>query len=103
ALIVAITWIMNLTATIVEPVAVGGVVAIVAAPLVDWLQRHHVKRGLGAAIVVLSLIAIVVVVVALVVGGINDHSGEIKSTISKGGNHIQAWFGDADANRSGPT
>lgn len=103
ALIVAVTWILNLTATIVEPVAVGGVVAIVAAPLVDWLQRHHVKRGLGAAIVVLSLIAIVVVVVALVVGGINDHSGEIKSTISKGGDRIEGWFHDADANRTGPT
>ena len=90
ALIVAVTWIANITATIVEPVAVGGIVAIVAAPLVDWLQRHHVKRGLGAAIVVLSLIALVVVVVGLVIGGINDHSGEIKSTINKGGDHIEA-------------
>jgi predicted PurR-regulated permease PerM len=71
ALIVAVTWISSITATIVEPVAVGGIVAIVAAPLVDWLQRHHVKRGLGAAIVVLSLIALVVVVVGLVIGGIN--------------------------------
>ena len=103
ALIVAVTWIANITATIVEPVAVGGIVAIVAAPLVDWLQRHHVKRGLGAAIVVLSLIALVVVVVGLVIGGINDHSGEIKSTINKGGDHIQGWFGNADANRTGPT
>ena len=103
ALIVAVTWIANITATIVEPVAVGGIVAIVAAPLVDWLQRHHVKRGLGAAIVVLSLIAIVVVVVGLVIGGINDHSGEIKSTINKGGDHIEGWFGNADANRTGPT
>ena len=103
ALIVAVTWIANITATIVEPVAVGGIVAIVAAPLVDWLQRHHVKRGLGAAIVVLSLIALVVVVVGLVIGGINDHSGEIKSTINKGGDHIEGWFGNADANRTGPT
>jgi len=103
ALIVAVTWLMNITATIVEPVAVGGVVAIVAAPLVDWLQRHHVKRGLGAAIVVLSLIALVVVVVGLVIGGITDHSGEIKSTISKGGDHVEGWFHDADANRTAPT
>jgi len=103
ALIVAVTWLMNLTATIVEPVAVGGVVAIVAAPLVGWLQRHHVKRGLGAAIVVLSLIAIVVVIVALVIGGINDHAGEIKSTISQGGDRIEGWFHDADANRTAPT
>jgi putative heme transporter len=103
ALIVALTWIANITATIVEPVAVGGVVAIVAAPLVDWLERHHVKRGLGAAIVVLSLIALVVVIVGLVIGGLSDHSGEIKSTVNKGGDHVEGWFHDADANRTGPT
>jgi putative heme transporter len=103
AVIVAVTWVMNMTATIVEPVAVGGVVAIVAAPLVGWLQRHHVKRGLGAAIVVLSLIALVVVVVALVIGGISDHAGQIRSTVDQGGNRIESWFHDADANRTGPT
>ena len=103
ALIVALTWIANITATIVEPVAVGGIVAIVAAPLVDWLERHHVKRGLGAAIVVLSLIALVVVIVGLVIGGLSDHSGEIKSTVNKGGDHVEGWFHDADANRTGPT
>jgi putative heme transporter len=103
AVIVAVTWLTSLTATIVEPVAVGGVVAIVAAPLVDWLQRHHVKRGLGAAIVVLSLIALVVVVVGLVIGGINDHAGDIKANINKGGDRIEGWFHDADANRTAPS
>jgi predicted PurR-regulated permease PerM len=102
AVVVAATWLTSLTATIVEPVAVGGVVAIVAAPLVDWLQRHHVRRGLGAAIVVLSLIAVVVVIVGLVIGGINDHAGEIKANINKGGDRIEGWFHDADANRTGP-
>src|SRR4029079_5556235 len=43
-----------------------------------------------------------VVVVGLVVGGITDHSGEIKSTINKGGDHVEGWFHDADANRTGP-
>jgi predicted PurR-regulated permease PerM len=103
ALIVALTWISSITATIVEPVAVGGIVAIVAAPLVDWLQRHHVKRGLGAAIVVLSLIALVVVIVGLVIGGISDQAGDIRSTVNKGGDRIEGWFHDADANRTGTT
>jgi predicted PurR-regulated permease PerM len=103
ALLVGIVWLLGLTATIVEPVAVGGVVAIVAAPLVGWLQRHHVGRGLGAAIVILSLVATVVVVVALVVGGILDHSGEIRSNISQGATKIEGWFHDADANNTGVT
>jgi putative heme transporter len=87
AVIVAVTWLSSLTATIVEPVAVGAVVAIVAAPLVDFFERHHIKRGLGAAIVVLSLIGLV---------------GEIKSTISKGGDRVEGWFHGVDANRTGP-
>src|SRR5204862_69448 len=72
ALLVGLTWILGIMSTIVEPVAVGGVVAIVASPLVGWLEGHHVKRGLGAAIVLLSLVAIVVVIVGLLVGGILD-------------------------------
>jgi putative heme transporter len=100
ALLVGLTWILGITSTIVEPVAVGSVVAIVASPLVGWLERHHVKRGLGAALVLLSLVALVVVIVALVIGGILDHSGEIKSNISHGADRIEGWFHDADANRT---
>jgi putative heme transporter len=102
ALLVGVTWILGITSTIVEPVAVGAVVAIVASPLVRWLKRHHVRRGFGAAIVILTLIAIVVVVVGLVIGGIVDHSGEIKSTVNHGADRIEGWFHDADANRTGP-
>jgi putative heme transporter len=98
ALLVGVIWILGITATIVNPVAVGGVVAIVAAPLVGWLERHHVRRGFGAAIVILTLVGVVVVVFALVVGGILDHSGEIRSTVSDGGDRIEGWFHDADAN-----
>ncbi len=102
ALLVGVTWILGLTSTIVEPVAVGIVIAIVAAPLVARLQRHHVRRGFGAAIVILTLIAIVVVIFALVIGGIIDHSGQIKSTSNHGLDRIEGWFHDADANRTGP-
>jgi putative heme transporter len=102
ALLVGVTWVLGLTSTIVEPVAVGTVIAIVAAPLVARLQRHHVRRGLGAAIVILTLIAIVVVIFALVIGGIIDHSGQIKSTADQGLDRIEGWFHDADANRTGP-
>jgi predicted PurR-regulated permease PerM len=102
ALLVGVTWILGLTSTIVEPVAVGTVIAIVAAPLVARLQRHHIRRGFGAATVILTLIAIVVVIVGLVIGGILDHSGEIKSTVNHGADRIEGWFHDADANRTGP-
>jgi predicted PurR-regulated permease PerM len=98
ALLVGIVWILGLTATIVDPVAVGGVVAIVAAPIVGWLQRHHVPRGAGAAIVLVCLIAVVVVVFGLVIGGLVEQSSEIKSTLTDSLSSIESWFNDAGAN-----
>ena len=98
ALLVGIVWILGLTATIVDPVAIGAVIAIVAAPIVSWLQRHHVPRGAGAAIVLVTLIGIVVLVFALVIGGIVDQSSQIKSTLNDSLNSIESWFNDAGAN-----
>ena len=34
---------------------------------------------------------------------ISDQAGEIKSTVNKGGDQIEGWFHDADANRTAPT
>src|SRR5215469_3483853 len=50
-LLVGIVWLLALTATIVDPVLVGLIVAVVASPAVTWLERHHVGRIGGAAIV----------------------------------------------------
>jgi putative heme transporter len=100
AVLVGAVWILGLTSTIVDPVAVGAVVAIVASPLVGRMHRHGIPRGAGAAIVLLSLIALGVVVFALVIGGILDHSGQIRSELNQGLDRIEGWFHDADANNT---
>ncbi len=98
ALLVGVVWILGLTSTITDPVAVGAVVAIVAAPLVSRLQRHHVPRAGGAAIVLVGVIAIVIVVVWLVIAGIADQSAQIKSTLTDSLDTIAKWFNDTGAN-----
>jgi predicted PurR-regulated permease PerM len=98
ALLVGLVWILGLTSTIVDPVAVGAVVAIVASPLVGWLQRHHVPRGAGAAIVLVLIVAVVIVVVGLVIGGIVEQSSQIKSSLNDSLDTIEKWFNDAGAN-----
>ena len=103
ALLVGLVWIVGLTSTIVEPVAVGGVVAIVASPLVSRLQRHRVPRAAGAAIVLVSLIGIAVVVVAMVIAGLTDQSGQIKSSLTHSLDTIASWFDDAGANSTAGT
>src|SRR5215469_15687403 len=60
-LLVGIVWLLGLTETIVGPVAVGTIVAVVASPSVAWLQRHRIGRAAGAGIAVLAIVAIAVV------------------------------------------
>ena len=48
AALVGAIWLLSLTETIVMPVITAGIIASVASPLVDWLRRHGIPRGIGA-------------------------------------------------------
>jgi putative heme transporter len=89
------------TATIVEPVTAGIVIATVAAPLVRRLQRAGAPRALGAAIVLLSLVAVAVVILLLVVGGITSQSGAIRAQADDALPKIQSWLTDLGISSSG--
>lgn len=47
--------------------AVGSLIAYVSSPLVNWLDRHHVPRGLAALMGVVAVIACIVLMFALVI------------------------------------
>ena len=57
-LLVGLVWLASLTAVIVVPVIVAAIVAAVGSPLVGWLSRHRVPRALGAALLMLAIVAI---------------------------------------------
>src|SRR4051794_26102887 len=67
-LVVGVVWLLALTDTIVMPLITAGVVAAVASPLIRVLQRHRVPRAVGAALVLVALIALAVGVAIVVVG-----------------------------------
>src|SRR4051794_37056455 len=90
-----------MTATIVEPVTAGIVIATVAAPLVRRLQRAGAPRALGAAIVLLSLVAVAVVILLLVVGGITSQSGAIRAQADEALPKIESWLTDLGVSSSG--
>jgi predicted PurR-regulated permease PerM len=92
--LVGIVWLLGLTATIVNPVVTGGIIATVSSPVVAWLRRHSLPRAAGAAIVLIGLIAIAAVVLILVLYGIHSQSDEIRSNLSKGVDKIQSWLED---------
>ena len=101
--VIGATWLATIASSIVVPVILGGVIASVAAPVVRWLQSHGAPRSVGAAAVVVGLVAVGVLVVVLVIGGIVDHSAEIKASLQEAADTVASWFEDVDANDTAGT
>jgi predicted PurR-regulated permease PerM len=100
ALLVGLMWILGITSTITEPVLLGLVLATVTAPGVSWLKRKGLPRAAGAGIVLLALIALAVVIVLLVVGGIAAESDQIAAQASKAVDKIASWAKDTGVDDS---
>ena len=92
--------VLSLTYTIVLPVLAASVVAAVGVPVVAWLARHRISRGLGAALLLLALIVLGVGVVVVVVGGIVGQSGDIGSHLSDAQDKITGWLKDLGVDSS---
>jgi putative heme transporter len=93
-LLVGVVWLLSLTDTIVMPVITAAVVAAVASPLVAWLGRHGVPRGLAAALLMLSAVVLGIALVVIIVGGITSQSGDISGQLSDAKNTIEGWLKD---------
>jgi predicted PurR-regulated permease PerM len=101
ALLVGLTWVLGITSTIVVPVLVGLVVSTVGSPAVSWMHRHRVPRALGALVVLLFVIAIAVVIVLLVVGGVRAQSDTIAAQANAAAEKFHEWLKDFGMNDSG--
>jgi predicted PurR-regulated permease PerM len=89
---------LGVASDIVAPVIAAGVVAAVAAPGVSWLTRRwHLPRAAGAGLVLLGLLALGVVILLLVFGGIIGNGDEIRASLSDGADTIEGWANDAGA------
>src|SRR6516164_8333026 len=91
-LLVGVVWLLAVTETITGPVMIGTVVAVVASPAVAWLERHRVGRTGGAALTLLAIVAIAVVVLLLVVGGITSQGDSIRSHANDAAPKVQKWL-----------
>jgi len=82
-------WLLSLTQTIVMPVITACVIAAVASPVIAWLKRHGVGRGLGAILMLLALAALAVGVVVMVTGGILSQTDELRHQLAAGLDELQ--------------
>ena len=101
ALLAALLWLLGTTNTIVGPVVAGTIIATVAMPLVDVLQRRRVPRPAGAAIVLLGLLAIGVLVLVIVLAGITSQEGDISTHAKQAADKAQGWLKSVGVDESG--
>jgi predicted PurR-regulated permease PerM len=87
-------WLLSLTDVIVMPLIAAGVVATVASPLIAWLNRHRISRGIAAALVMVGIVAVGVGVVLMVVGGVTAQDGTASSHLSSAQDTLTGWLED---------
>ncbi len=92
--IAGVVWLLTLTSTIVLPLIAGGVIAAVTGQLVSWLKRHGIPRGLGAAIVLLLIVAAGVLATYLILDGIASETASISNHLKSGANEIEGELKD---------
>jgi putative heme transporter len=93
-LIVAITWILTLTETIVAPVITATVIAAVASPIIRWLVGRGMGRGLAAALFMVAAIVLAIGLVVVVVGGITNQLQAVSGELSSAKDTIAGWLED---------
>jgi putative heme transporter len=98
--LLGLVWFLAETYTIGGPVVVATIVATVAMPVVSRLARH-MPRAVAAVLVLLGLVAIAVLIVVLVIGGITAQREPIAGHSSEAVSKAQGWLKSAGVNKSG--
>lgn len=94
AALIGAIWLLAQTQTIVMPVIVAGIIASVASPLVDRLNRIRIPRGIGAALVLLGIIAVGFGVGLIVLTGIASQAESLSERLQEGAQQIESWAHD---------
>jgi putative heme transporter len=97
--VVGLVWIAALTQAIVAPVITAAVIAAVAAPVVDWLHRLGIGRGLAAALLLVAAVVLAVCVVLVVVGGITGESDALRDQLGSARDTLVGWANDLGVDR----
>ena len=90
-----------MTATIVDPVVTGAIIATVASPIVGRLSSHRVPRGAGSALVLLAIVAVAAGIVLIVIGGISSQGDSIRAQADAAIPKAQHWLKKLGVNSSG--
>jgi predicted PurR-regulated permease PerM len=100
AFLIGAIWLLALTQTIVLPVVAATIIAAVLSPVMGWLERRRVGRGLGTAIVLVGLVALASLIVVAVVAGISSETDDLTSSLQSAADEIEGWLTDLGVSQS---
>jgi putative heme transporter len=92
--LVGAVWLLALTSSIVVPLITATIVGAVGAPVVAWMQRRGLPRAAGAALVLVTIVALGVLVAVIVLGGVTSQSGDIAAHLGTATDKISQWLKD---------
>ncbi len=90
----AVLNVLGILAPVIEFLAVGSLVAFVAAPIVNWLERHHVPRGAGAIVGLIVVVAVIVLVFTFILPTFFEQIMEILNRLPSNLLSLQKWAND---------
>ena len=96
-LIASIIGVLSLTQSIFLPLLAATVIATVTGPLVGWLKRHRIPRGLGSLLVLLLVAGAGALVGYLIITGIASQTSGIGDQLRGAVNEIEGWLTDLGA------
>src|SRR3954452_15490312 len=91
AALIGAIWLLALTDTIVMPLITAAIIASVASPLVAWLHRHSVPRGIGAGLVLVAIVVLAAGMGMIVLGGITSQADSLSSHLQEGASELESW------------
>jgi predicted PurR-regulated permease PerM len=92
--VIGAVWVLSLTHTIVMPVIAAAVVAAVASPVLAWLTRRGVPRGVGAALLLVAMAAFAAGVVIVVLAGITSQLDALGADLAAARDTVARWLTD---------
>ncbi|MGZ5399430.1 MAG: AI-2E family transporter [Nocardioides sp.] len=95
-----ILWLLAFFAVIAVPVAIALLITALVSPLVRWMQRFGVPRGLGAGVVVLAGLATVGLLLTFVGAQVASGATDLSDSVVAGIDEIKTWLKNGPLNAS---
>jgi len=87
-------WLLSHVSFLIIPVLVAALLAGLLSPVVRWLVRRHVPKGLAVAITVLGFIGAIIGALTLVGRQLVQGFGELWSQALTGVQQVQTWLSE---------